>query len=246
MKIVFLGTNGWYDTETGSTICTLINTRDYYILLDAGIGIYKADKYIKRDKPVLLFLSHFHHDHIFGLHILFKFNFKSLKIFGQPGTKKTIAEYLGPKFSVPLTRLSYKTEIVDMEEGWHNTPLKFRCLKLKHASTCFGYRFEIENKIISYCTDTGYCDNAVELSRDAHLLISECSLSSGHVTPDWPHLNPELAAKLAKEADSKKLALTHFDANVYRIPAKRDEAEKKARKIFKNAFAAKDGTSLIL
>jgi ribonuclease BN (tRNA processing enzyme) len=26
MKIVFLGTNGWYDTSTGNTICTLLKT----------------------------------------------------------------------------------------------------------------------------------------------------------------------------------------------------------------------------
>ena len=24
IKIIFLGTNGWYDTETGNTVCTFI------------------------------------------------------------------------------------------------------------------------------------------------------------------------------------------------------------------------------
>ena len=42
MDIIFLGTNGWYDSPTGSTICTLINSERYHILLDAGNGIYKA------------------------------------------------------------------------------------------------------------------------------------------------------------------------------------------------------------
>ena len=43
MDIIFLGTNGWYDSPTGSTICTLINSERYHILLDAGNGIHKAD-----------------------------------------------------------------------------------------------------------------------------------------------------------------------------------------------------------
>jgi len=43
MDIIFLGTNGWYDSPTGSTICTLINSQSYHILLDAGNGLYKAD-----------------------------------------------------------------------------------------------------------------------------------------------------------------------------------------------------------
>ncbi len=43
MDIIFLGTNGWYDSPTGSTICTLISSERYHILLDAGNGIHKAD-----------------------------------------------------------------------------------------------------------------------------------------------------------------------------------------------------------
>ncbi|NTW75140.1 MAG: ribonuclease Z, partial [Chlorobiaceae bacterium] len=45
MKVVFLGTNGWYDTPVGNTICILIETGSSIILLDAGSGLYKADRY---------------------------------------------------------------------------------------------------------------------------------------------------------------------------------------------------------
>ena len=77
MKAIFLGTNGWYDTETGNTTCILIETDDYFILLDAGNGFYKIDQHIASTtkKPIYLFLSHFHLDHIVGLHILNKFDF---------------------------------------------------------------------------------------------------------------------------------------------------------------------------
>jgi len=244
MKIVFLGTNGWYDTDTGNTICTLIDAKDCYIILDAGIGIYKVDKYIKSNKPVYLFLSHFHLDHIMGLHILMKFRFKSLKIFGQPGTKKILTHFLSKKFSAPFSMLPYKCEVIDIKPGWHDHPVKFQCLKLKHSSPCVGYRFEIDKKVLSYCIDTGYCKNAVRLASNADLLISECSFASGQVNPAWPHLNPELAARLAKESKAKKLALTHFDADVYQTMNQRKEAEKVARKIFKNTTIAKDGLTI--
>lgn len=244
MKIIFLGTNGWYDTETGNTISTLIDSKDGYIILDAGNGIYKATKYIKEDKPVYLFLSHFHIDHIEGLHTLVLFKFKDLKIIGQPGTKGTLKEFLAPKYSVPLEKLPYKTEVIEVAEGEHNKPFKFKCLKLKHVSSCFGFRFEIEDKIISYCTDTGHCKEAVDLSRDADLAILECAFESGQEDPNWPHLNPEIAAKMAKEAGAKKLALTHFDAYVYQDLAVRKEAEANAKKIFKDTIATTDETSM--
>ncbi len=248
MKIAFLGTNGWYDTDTGNTICTLIDAKDSYIILDAGNGIYKADRYIKADKPVYLFLSHFHIDHIEGLHILEKFNgvFQSLKIFGQPGSSNIINNFLGDKFSVPLNKLRFRSEIVELKEGRHSSPFKIQCLKLHHSTACYGYRLEIDDKVISYCTDTGYCKEAVELSKNADLLISECALLPGRTTPEWPHLNPQLAAKLAKEAKVKKLVMTHFDANQYKDMGQRRQAEKSAKSIFKDAKAAVDNMRITL
>lgn len=68
MKIVFLGTNGWYDTATGNTICIFAETDDYIIILDAGNGLYKLNKYSGIKKPAYIFLSHFHLDHLIGFH----------------------------------------------------------------------------------------------------------------------------------------------------------------------------------
>jgi ribonuclease BN (tRNA processing enzyme) len=241
MKVTFLGTNGWFDTDCGNTICTLIETKSAYIILDAGNGIYKVDKYMKKDLPVYLFLSHFHIDHMEGLHLLVKFRFRSLDIIGQTGTRATIKEFLAPKYSIPLHNLPFPCKVRDIKEGWHNSPFRFRALELVHASFCLGYRFELEGRIISYCTDTGYCKNSVELSRNADLLISECALLSGQTSDSWPHMNPQLAAGLALESKAKRLALTHFDAALYTTMAKRGKAQADARKIFPKTFCAYDG-----
>ncbi len=246
MKITFLGTNGWFDTDCGNTICTLIETKKAYIILDAGNGIYKVDKYIKKDLPIYLFLSHFHIDHIEGLHTLAKFNFKALKIIGQTGTKTTIKEFLAPKYSIPADKLPFPCMVIDIKEGWYKSPFKFRALQLVHASKCLGYRFEIDGKIISYCTDTGYCKNSEELSGNADLLISECAMLSRQISNSWPHMNPQLAAKLAHQSKAKKLILTHFDAALYTIMAKREKAQAQARLIFPKTVCAYDGLSMIV
>jgi ribonuclease BN (tRNA processing enzyme) len=246
MKITFLGTNGWFDTDCGNTICTLIETKTAYIILDAGNGIHKANRYIKKNMPVYLFLSHFHIDHIEGLHILAKFNFKSLEIVGQTGTKTTIKEFLAPKYSIPVDKLPFPCNVINVKEGWHKSPLKFRALKLVHASKCFGYRFEIDGKVISYCTDAGYCKNSGELSRNADLIISECAMLSGQTSNSWPHMNPQLAAKLAVESKAKILALTHFDAALYTTMAKREKAQAQAQKIFPNTFSAYDELRIVI
>ncbi|MCE5295587.1 MAG: ribonuclease Z [Euryarchaeota archaeon] len=214
MRVTFLGTNGWYDTETGNTVCTMISANDRYVILDAGNGLSRMDKFMARSRPVDLFLSHFHLDHTEGLHTLVKFLFvPEMRIFGQPGTKQALDTLVNFPFTVPLDQLPYRAEVTELAEGHHDVGYKVRCLPLIHASSCFGYRFEIDGRTIAYCTDTGPCDNIVELGRDADLLITECAFRRGETSERWPHLNPEMAIEIAKRSGCKRLVLTHFDAH---------------------------------
>lgn len=258
MRIIFLGTNGWYDTETGNTTCTLIETSDYYLVLDAGNGFYKLNEYIPHiednqglesepDKQVYLFLSHFHMDHIEGLHSLNKFNFnQGINIYGQVGTQKALNTVINEPYTVPFCKLPFEVDIHELEEGEHNIPFSLECRFLPHSSRCLGYRFEIDGKIIAYCTDTGMSENAVKLAKNADLLITECSFKMGQRNPEWPHLNPEDAVKIAEDADAKILALTHFDANNYRSLEERDEILTKMKDDFHDLIVAHDNMEILL
>ncbi len=241
MQVVFLGTNGWYDTETGNTVCILIKSDKYHIILDAGNGLYKIDNYCKEKKPAYLFLSHFHLDHIIGLHILNKVKcFSTLHIFGPMGAKKILKKIINSPYTMPLSQLPFTVEIHELPREQKKLSFHVDSKPLLHSSLTLGFRIKLNGKVISYCPDTGYCENAVELSRNADLLITECAYKSGQQSKKWPHLNPETAARIAKQATAKRLALTHFDANIYKTLKERKEAEKMARKIFKNTFASAD------
>jgi len=229
MDIIFLGTNGWYDSPTGSTICTLINSERYHILLDAGNGIYKADRYIKDDLPVFLFLSHFHLDHIEGLHVMNKFSFPGLTILGQKGTAQVLKTIINEPFTVPLDRQPYAVEIRELSPGPYKLPFPLDCRFLRHASPCMGYRFDLDGKIITYIPDTGPCENAILLAEDADLLITECAFLPGESCEEWPHLSPQNAADIARLAKARRLALTHFDAGRYKSLEMRHEAAAKAQ-----------------
>ena len=251
MKITFLGTNGWYDTKIGNTICSLIETENYFIVLDAGNGIYKLDKYIKNsNKPIYLFLSHFHIDHIEGLHILNKFNFmQGIQIYGQKGTKKILENIINEPFTVPFDKLPYKVYIHELEEthGKENDlPFSIESRLLLHSSPCLGYRFEVDGKVIAYCTDTGICENVFKLAADADILIAECSLKESSPDSQWPHLSPEDAVKIAEKSGAKKLVLTHFDANSYISLEERDLIKIKMIDSFKDIVVAHDDVQIII
>lgn len=240
MEIVFMGTNGWYDTAAGNTISVLVNSRSCHVILDAGNGIYKADQYIKDDKPVYLLLSHFHLDHIEGLHVLNKFRFdQGLRIYGQKGTRKVLDTIVNEPFTVPLARLPFPVEVHELSSGPYKIPFALECQFLDHASPTMGYRFELDGKAVAYIPDTGICENALKLAADVDLMIAECAHLPGERSPEWPHLNPQDAADIAIAARARQLALVHFDAARYRTVQDRIEAAKTVRN-FENLIVAQD------
>ena len=238
MTITFLGTNGWFDTDTGKTPCILIETKTAYIVLDAGDGIYKLEQYVKDEKkPIYLFISHLHLDHIFGLHILNKFNFpQGMHIIVPEGTLKYLNIFFNPPFTNTPEEMWTHVDFMEVSEGEYTEPFHFFCFKMMHASLDFGYRFMIEDKIVSYSGDTGICDNSLPLAQDADVLIHECSYESGHPKNVWGHVNPEEVATLAKQAHVKQLLLTHFTA----FRDTRHDNEIAAKKIFSHVMSMKD------
>lgn len=244
MKIMFLGTNGWYDTGTGNTPCILIQTKTENIILDAGLGLHKVPPLIANDKPIYLFLSHFHFDHIYGIHTLPLFDFRQgIHVYGPAGITKFVGGLIRSPYTLPLGKQRTKVRLHDLAAG-KKPPLDFTFRPLRHPSLCYGYRFSLEGKVVTYCTDTGMNENIVRLARNADLFISECSFKPGQQNKGWGHMNPELAAGAAKKAGAKKMVLTHFDAAIYTAQKDRGVARAAARRIFKNTAVACDGTVL--
>ncbi len=238
MKITFLGTNGWYTTPTGNTPSVLIDAKEGYVVFDAGNGIYKLADYIKEDKPVSLFISHFHLDHVSGLHSsVMNVN---MNVYMGPNRKKDYDILMNPPFSNPKP-----WQVKELNLGINDVGFPVEVFEMHHAYTDHGFRVTLEGKTISYSGDTGICDNSIPLAKDCDLLIHECSgLDKGD--PEWGHVNATEAAQLAKDTNVKKLVLNHFDASVYTDLEKRKIAENMAQEIFPESQIATDNLTITL
>ena len=240
MTITFLGTNNWFDTPIGSTPSTLIETKENYIILDAGFGIHRAKKYIKKNKPVYIFLSHMHIDHICGLHGMSGFFPKqTTTLFCRKGDKKNLYIMIAPPFSSKLGTDIKNFKLIEITSKIRR-PFNFTTLKLNHTIPTLGYRFEIDNKIITYCVDTAFSENSIKLAQNSDILIHECALSPKRIDKKWGHSSPETASKIAKLSKTKKLILTAFAPTDYPTKSSRLKAQQAGRKIFKNTFSAFD------
>ncbi|HEY3278785.1 MAG TPA: ribonuclease Z [Syntrophorhabdaceae bacterium] len=245
MKVTFLGTNGWYDTGTGNTVSVAVETASALLVLDAGFGIAKLDEAVARDKPVYIFLSHLHLDHIVGLHVASAFTFpRGLYLCGQEGLASILGGFLDAPFTTPLKDFNSPVTFVELPRDREVLPFRVTSLPLVHSVPTLGYRFEIDGKVLAYIGDTGYCAAAVELAKGADLLITECAYKSGQENDDWPHLNPESAARIAREGGAKRLALVHFEAKAYGTLEEREEAGVLARKVFSETVATWDGLEI--
>lgn len=239
MKIIFLGTNGWYTTQTGNTPSILVDSKDHYVIFDAGNGIYKLDRYITEKKPISLFISHFHIDHVSGFHSFNKFKFSQIiDIYMAKGRKKDFDMLVNPPFT--SSKPPGQIKINELAEGHHKAPFPVEVIEQFHTHKDHGFRIVLEGKTVAYSGDCGISEGSMPLAKNADLLIHECAYKADHPPDTWGHVGPVEAANLAKEAGVKKLILNHFDASLYTTLEDRKEAEQQAQAIFPNTIAATD------
>jgi len=93
-------------------------------------------------------------------------------------------------------------------------------------------------KVVSYCLDTRPCASAVKLAESADWLIHEATFTEDHLEEShhFGHSTAIQAAEIAREANARRLLITHFSS---RFPDVRPLLEE-ARSIFPETYAAED------
>lgn len=110
---------------------------------------------------------------------------------------------------------------------------KGKKIRVKNAT------FIVKGKIVAFVFDTGYCNAAVKLAKDADIVIAESTYlgEHAHLADARSHLTAGQAATIAKKAGAKKLYLIHISR---RYKGKENLVLKEARKTFPNSHIAKD------
>ncbi|BAZ45499.1 tRNA 3' endonuclease RNase Z [Chondrocystis sp. NIES-4102] len=101
---------------------------------------------------------------------------------------------------------------------------------------------EVGRKVV-YCTDTVFCDSAVELSQDADVLIHEATFAhqDAQMAFEKMHSTSTMAAQVALLAGVKQLIMTHFSPRYAPgNPIELNDLKQEARAIFPNTKLAYD------
>lgn len=86
--------------------------------------------------------------------------------------------------------------------------------------------------------DTRYCQNAIDIAKNARVLICESTYMQEHLelAHEHYHLTSKQAATIAKQADVQQLILTHFSARYLNLR----DMELEAKSVFPNTYIAED------
>jgi ribonuclease BN (tRNA processing enzyme) len=82
-------------------------------------------------------------------------------------------------------------------------------IPVAHNPESIAYRINsLQGKSVVYSGDTDFNTNLIMLAQDADLLICESAFPDQNKVPG--HLTPSLAGAIAKQANVRKLVLTHL------------------------------------
>ncbi len=199
---------------------------DLALLFDLGSGTLQrlAGLGIPFAALDLVAVTHRHQDHFADLlPLLFAMchtpgveRIRPLALVGYPGFEvdlKALAAVFGdwvaePGF--PLDVWEAEDMPVDLDRDAVSASLEAR--RVQHSPEAVGYRLSVNAAgreiLIAYTGDTAECAEAIELAREADLLIAECSVADEDRVPG--HLTPEAVGRLAAAASVRHLVATHF------------------------------------
>ena len=222
MELIILGSGSAIPLNHRASPSLAIVIDDQLILFDMGPGTLRqlTKAGLNHEDITRIFVTHFHPDHTAGLiHFLFATKNPSILKKRNPFF---IAGALGLKKFINRLQKAYDNwlnippEIMKIEEiNVHQSNVMnyagFRIIAqpVKHTQESLAYRVEDQQgKSFVYSGDSGFCEELVDLSKGADLLILESSFPEGEEVEG--HLTPSQAGHIATLANVKRLALIHF------------------------------------
>ncbi|WP_180994063.1 MBL fold metallo-hydrolase [Bacillus sp. Marseille-P3661] len=236
LSITMLGTGSPRPELRRSGPAQTLSIDDETILIDCGEGT--TNQLLKAGLPPesikQLWFTHLHSDHTFGYGQFLIGGWgrgrSELTIIGPKGTKRFHEKIL----DLYEEDINYRCSLGRSDAGIRDVriieidkPCKVENPSLIdttvesmiHNVPTFGYRLEINNKIIVISGDTAPHDGIINLAKDADVLVIDAGLATGKKSPAlekiWDHLQKEhctaeQVGQIAAKANVKKVVLTHF------------------------------------
>jgi ribonuclease Z len=244
MKLILLGTGGYFPTSRRHTACLMLP--EMGVVLDAGSGMCQIGGHLQTEQ-LDIFLSHAHLDHITGLTCLV--NLVPAELLSHTtvhGDKQKIAAVREHLFAEPIFPVAppFRFEpLVDSCALPNGGTL--RHFPLIHPGGSLGFRLDWPGHSLAYITDTTANLGAdyVENIRGVDLLVHEAYFPEdvNNIPARTGHSSLIRVTEVAAAANVGRLVIAHIDPlidddSVFDLAA--------ARTVFANTQIGIDGMEL--
>lgn len=220
MKLVFLGTSGYHNTDRRETTCLMLP--ELGVVFDAGSGFARVRQWLATSE-LDVFLTHAHLDHSLGLTFLFTVLYGKevtrTTVHGEASKLASLREHLfHPDLFPVMPPLSWEPlgkPPLTLAQG-----ARLAWWPMEHPGGSLGYRVDWPGGSLAFVTDT-MADPAAAYVAHLHgvdLLVHECTFADQHTTlaKQSGHSCISAVAQVAKAAGVGRLILTHIEPTVER------------------------------
>ncbi len=215
IKLTVLGSGTCVPSLKRNAPGYLLEAEGFQILVDCGSGtLLQLEKAGRSYRDIdAVFITHRHPDHFADLVPLvqallvtpgFKRE-KDLSIIAPEGFREHYNMTVASVFS------GERIDFIRMVEIYNKLDLgPFRVLTAKtvHSEDSIAYRFEYNERAVVFTGDADYDQGIIELSKEANLLIADCSFPDSMKSKG--HLCSKECGLIAEKADVRKLMLSHL------------------------------------
>jgi ribonuclease BN (tRNA processing enzyme) len=200
--------------------CVVVRAGGETLVFDLGSGAVRGMLRANLDPFEVdrIFFTHFHPDHtVDAVPLLFAINYGAQEERTRPlyvsGPEPFLSfwgsvmgvwgEWMAGDYATLVSELPYECpspiDLAGCRLSW---------APAEHRPESIAYRLDADGGAFVYTGDTEYSESVVELARDAHTLLIECSFPDDAPVPG--HLTPSGVARIASESGVGRVVLTHL------------------------------------
>lgn len=225
MKLTVLGCYAPYAPKDGACNGYLLQSDRINLMLDCGHGSFaQLQKYIDFRQLHCLIITHFHPDHHGDIHAIRHAFAGAIR---DGSRQDPLVVY------IPKEPEGIYEEINSWEEAFVVIPiedaldyanplgdLKLEFFPVEHPLPNYGLKINCVDKIITYTSDTIWNHGLISNCWQSDLLLTEASLRNVDIDHTIKgHMTAKQAGTLGREAQVKKLVISHFwpEFNLYQL-----------------------------